>query len=79
MSFNLFEQDAQGAPTSTSPRLNLSATRYITISNKEKRVDQHATRAEAEAFAVATNSPDNAVYVLELKGVYSKPYVVTYE
>ncbi len=79
MSFNLFEQ---GAPTSAGPlgpRLNLSATRYITISNKDKRVDQHATRVEAEAFAVATNGPDNAVYVLELKGVYSKPYMVTYE
>ncbi len=57
---------------------NLSSTRFITLSDKDSRITQHGTRAEAEEFAKDTNAPDNAVYVFELKGAYSYPYSLTY-
>jgi len=61
-----------------SVRLDLSATRYLTLSAAQSRLDQHVTREAAVEFARSTSRPDNAVYVFELKGVYSFPYELTY-
>lgn len=60
------------------PDTDLSARRFITLSRLESRIDQHDTRDEAEGFARSTNAPGNAVYVFELKGVYSEPYELKY-